>query len=370
MRLYIPYTDQREAEEVAKVLATGYLTQGPKVAEFERLVCGLIGARHGFAMSSCTTALHLSLVALGIGPGDDVLVSDFTFPATGNVIVQAGARPVLVDIRTDTYNLDVADLARKLTPQTRAIMPVHAFGLAADMAPIMEFARRHRLAVIEDAACALGATYRGQFCGTLGDLGCFSFHPRKSITTGEGGMIVTADEALADRIRLLRSHGGARTGAYFEFLDAGFNYRLSDIQAAVGVAQMEKFAWVLGRKRELAGQLTEMLRDVKGVTPPAAPADCLHTYQSYVVMLDDALDRDAVIAAMRRRDVETTLGTYAMHAQPFYGRTYGYTAGDLPGSYRVFRQSLTLPLYPQMAPGDPTLVVEALAAAIQECAAD
>lgn len=364
----MPYTDQREVEEVAKVLATGYLTQGPKVAEFEMLIRDMIGARHGFAMSSCTTALHLSLAALDIGPGDDVLVSDFTFPATGNVVAQTRARPVLVDIRTDTYNLDVADLEKKLTPQTRALMPVHAFGLAADMAPIMAFARRHNLAVIEDAACALGATYRGQFCGTIGDLGCFSFHPRKSITTGEGGMIVTDDDRLADRIRLLRSHGGARTGAYFEFLDAGFNYRLSDLQAAVGVAQMEKFTWVLARKHELADQLTQMLRGVKGVTPPAAPADCLHTYQSYVVMLDDALDRDAVIGAMRRRDVETTLGTYAMHAQPFFRQAYGYAAGDLPGSYRAFRQSLTLPLYPQMTPGDLEIVVEALVGSLSEVA--
>jgi perosamine synthetase len=368
VRLYVPYTDEREIEEVARVLATGYLTQGPKVAEFEDVIARRIGSRYAFAMSSCTTALHLALVALGIGPGDDVLVPDFTFPATANVVVQQGARPVLVDVRTDTYNLNMRDLEGRLTSQTRAIIPVHAFGLSADMDPLMDFARRHGLAVIEDAACALGAKYCGRHCGTIGQMGCFSFHPRKSITTGEGGMIVTSDEAWAERIRLLRSHGGVRQegAAYLQFEAAGFNYRMSDLQAAVGVAQMGKFEWVLERKRELAHQLTRLLRTVKGVTPPVEPENCLHTFQSYVVMLDGALDRDRVIAAMRRRDVETTLGTYALHAQPFFQRTYGYASGDLPGSYRVFRQSLTLPLYPQMEPQDPERVVEALESSIDE----
>lgn len=366
MRLYLPYTDEREVEEVARVLATGYLTQGPKVAEFEGLIARMIGSRHAFAMSSCTTALHLALVALGIGAGDDVLVPDFTFPATANVVVQQGARPVLVDVQANTYSVDTQKLETRLTPNTRAIIPVHAFGLSADMDPVMDFARRHGLAVIEDAACALGASYYGRHCGTIGHTGCFSFHPRKSITTGEGGMIVTDDESLAERIRLLRNHGGLRAGAYLEFEAAGFNYRLSDLQAAVGVAQMGKFDWVLERKRALAGQLTGLLRRVKGVTPPIEPAGYLHTYQSYVVMLDSAIDRDEVIAAMRRREVETTLGTYALHAQPFFQRTYGYAAGDLPGSYHVFRQSLTLPLYPQMNAEDPERVVEALESSIAE----
>jgi perosamine synthetase len=368
VRLYVPYTDEQEVLEVARVLETGYLTQGPKVVEFEGSIARLIGCRHAFAMSSCTTALHLALVALGIGPGDDVLVPDFTFPATANVVVQQGARPVLVDVRTDTYNLDMGDLEARLTPRTRAIIPVHAFGLAADMARLMEFARRSGLSVIEDAACALGATHRGRFCGAIGDLGCFSFHPRKSVTTGEGGMIVTDDDELAQRIRLLRSHGGVRRQgeAYFQFEAAGFNYRMSDLQAAVGVAQMRKFDWVLSRKRELARQLTLLLSSIDEVTPPVVPEGRQHTYQSYVVMLNDAVDRDRVIAAMRQRDIETTLGTYALHAQPFFHKTYGYATGDLPGSYRVFRQSLTLPLYPQMEASDLERVVEALESSLAE----
>jgi len=368
MRLCIPFTDDRELEEIAQVLSTGYLTQGPKVAEFERLIGELLGSRYNFAMSSCTTALHLALVALDIGPGDDVLVADFTFPATANVVVQQGARPILVDVDLNTYTISADDLEAHITPQTRAIIPVHAFGLAANMNAVMAIAHRHDLRVIEDAACALTARCHNQICGTIGDLGCFSFHPRKSITTGEGGMIVTNNEDLAQRIALLRSHGGVRGEFYFQFEAAGFNYRMSDIQAAVGVAQMRKLEWIMTRKRELAAQLSVMLSAVNGVTPPIEPPGYFHTYQSYVVMLDKAVERDEVIAAMRRRGIETTLGTYALHTQPFFQKTYGYAAGDLPHSFTIFRHSLTLPLYPQMTSIDVEQIVTALAESLNEVA--
>lgn len=366
MRLTVPCLDASEVEEVAKVLSTGYLTQGPKVAEFEQSIAGLVGSHYAFAMSSCTTALHLALVALGVGPGDEVLVPDFTFPATANVIVQQGARPILVDVQIDTYNMDARALDRYVTPGTRVIMPVHAFGLSADLDAIMDIAHRHNLSVVEDAACALAAYYHGHACGTIGTMGCFSFHPRKSITTGEGGMIVTDDTVLAQRISLLRSHGGIRGDAYYHFEAAGFNYRMSDLQAAVGVAQMRKLNWITTRRHELAGQLSMMLAAVEGCTPPIEPEGCLHTYQSFVVMLDEAIDRDQVITAMRCRDVETTLGTYALHTQPFFQRTYGYASGDLPNSYKLFRHSLTLPLYPQMTAADLEVVVTALAESIDE----
>ncbi|OPZ81350.1 MAG: UDP-4-amino-4-deoxy-L-arabinose--oxoglutarate aminotransferase [bacterium ADurb.Bin429] len=201
-------------------------------------------------------------------------------------------------------------------------------------------------------------------CGTRGDLGCFSFHPRKSVTTGEGGMITTNRDDLAERIRVLRSHGGVRGDYYLVFEDAGFNYRMSDLQAAVGVAQMRKLPAILARKRELARYYTELLHDMPGVTPPVEPEGCLHTFQTYVVVLDEALDRDAVITALRKRDIETTLGTYALHAQPFFQRAYGYAPGDLPVSYRLFRQTLSLPLFAQMTGEDQERVVEALAEVI------
>jgi perosamine synthetase len=365
MRLTLPYLDEDEVREVAKVLATGYLTQGPKVAEFEEKIANLISAKHAFAMSSCTTALHLALVALGIGKGDEVLVADFTFPATANVVVQQGARPILVDVHRDTYCIDVDELERRITPATRAIIPVHAFGLPASMSDVIEVANRHGVSIIEDAACALGAKLQGQACGTFGDIGCFSFHPRKSITTGEGGLIATNDDVLAERIRILRNHGGSRSKHYYRFDEAGYNYRMSDVQAALGVAQFRKFDWILNRRREFASHYSTRLSNVEGITPPIEPQGSHHTYQSYVVVVDLAYDRDQVIEEMRRRDIETTLGTYALHEQPFFQNAYGYESGDLPNSSFLFRQTLTLPLYPQMTSEDIDQVVQALGESLE-----
>jgi dTDP-4-amino-4,6-dideoxygalactose transaminase len=352
IRLAQPLVDDDELNELRSVLASGYLAQGPKVAEFERQVAGYLGTKHAFAMTSATTALHLALVVLDVGPGDEVLVPDFTFPATANVVVQQGAVPILVDVDPATFTIDLADMARKLSPRTRAIMPVHAFGLSADMGPIMEFARAHGLSVVEDAACAIGTTYHGRRVGGFGHVNCFSFHPRKVITTGEGGMITTNDDRLAERIALLRSHGGVRRDGRFTFEAAGFNYRMSDLQAAVGVAQMRKLDGLIARKRQMAARLTELLEGVEGITRPTEPAWGGHIFQSYVLLLDDGVDRDAAIASMRELGVETTLGTYALHAQPFFAREYHYELGDLPGSYRAFTQSLTLPLYPQLQDAD------------------
>jgi len=364
IRLARPLVDDDELSEIRGVLASGYLTQGPKVAEFERLIAQRVGTKHAFATTSATTALHLSLVALGIGPGDEVLVPDFTFPATANVVVQQAAIPVLVDVDLDSFTMSPVDLAAKITPRSKAVMPVHAFGVSADMDPILELAGRHGLAVIEDAACAIGTTYRGKPCGSLGTTGCFSFHPRKVITTGEGGMIAADDDALAGRIQLLRSHGGARRENRFVFEAAGFNYRMSDIQAAVGVAQVRKLDRLIAGKRELAAKLAERLKDVEGVRVPRDPPWGGHIYQSYVVLLDDRIDRDAVIRSMKDQGVETTLGTYALHAQPFFAGRFGHRPGDLPNSYRAFLQSLTLPLYPPMQEADLDRVAAALHSAL------
>jgi perosamine synthetase len=365
IRLAVPLIDDDELAEVAQVLRSGYLTQGPKVTELEELVAELVGSKYAFAMTSATTALHLSLVALGVGPGDEVIVPDFTFPATANVVVQQGAVPVLTDIDLDTFTVDAEDIARKITPRTRAVLPVHAFGLTADMDAVNAVADQHAIPVIEDAACAIGSTYRGRQAGGLGLMGCFSFHPRKAITTGEGGMITTDDDALADRVRLLRSHGGVREEGRFTFEDAGFNYRLSDILAAVGVAQFRKLDYIVKTKRALADDYRAMLADLDGVSAPVEPDWRGHVYQSYVVTLDEDVDRDAVIAAMRDAGIETTLGTYALHCQPYFQRTLGHRAGDLPRSAAAFRRSLSLPLYPGLAEDDLARVVTSLRAAIR-----
>jgi dTDP-4-amino-4,6-dideoxygalactose transaminase len=360
-----PYLDDDELNEIAQVLSSGYLTQGPKTAEFERRVAELTGAKYAFAMSSCTTALHLALVVLDIQPGDEVLVADYTFPATANVVVQLGATPVLVDINLDTFTMDPEDLRRKITFQTKAVIPVDAFGCAADFDPILAIANEHNLPVIEDAATAIGATYHGRFCGNLSTLGCFSFHPRKVITTGEGGMITTNDETLAARVKLLRSHGGVRTGAWFQYEAAGFNYRLSDILSAVGIAQMKKLSWLIQRKRELVAMYNRKLSGFPGIRLPVEPAWGGHIYQSYVILVDEGTDRNRVIDQIKACGVETTIGTYALHDQPFFQRAYGYQSGELPNSHAAFTRSVTLPLYPQMSEADMDLVVAALDASIQ-----
>lgn len=348
LRLALPYFDAKELLAVKEVLDSGYLTQGPKVAEFEQTVKKYIGTRYAFAMSSATTALHLSLVALGIGHGDEVLVPDFTFPASANVVVQTGAKPVLVDIDLNTYTMNLEDTARKITKKTRAIMPVHTFGLSADMDPILKLARKHNLYVIEDAACALGATYYGKKCGSFGDTGCFSFHPRKAITTGEGGMITTNDKKLSERIALLRSHGGVRKEGRFVFYEAGFNYRMSDIQAAIGIVQLAKFGRILKKRLQLAKIMSAALEKTDGITVPFIPKWGDHTFQAYIVLLDKKINRDQVIQNMKSKDIETTLGTYALHDQPFFQKTYGYTKGSLINSHTAYTQTLALPLYMQM----------------------
>lgn len=365
IRLTIPFTDERELQEIAAVLESGFLTQGPKTAAFERAVAERIGCRYAFATSSCTTALHLSLTALGVGPGDEVLVADFTFPATANVVVQLGATPVLVDINLETFTMDPADLERKITPRSKVILPVDAFGCAADFDPILTIAAEHNLPALEDAATALGTTYYQRYCGNIATLGCFSFHPRKVITTGEGGMIATNDPELAEKIALLRSHGGVKDGFRFRYEAAGFNYRMSETQSAIGLAQMEKLAGIIRRRRSLAASLSQRLEGIPGVRLPREPAWGGHIYQSYVVLLDEPLDRDAIVEAMRARGVETTLGSYALHDQPFFQRTYGYRAGQLPNSHAAFLRALTLPLYPQMSEAELDQVAEALQAAIR-----
>lgn len=365
MRLSAPWLDEKEAEAVARVLKTGMVSQGRVVAEFEDRIAALLGVRHAFATSSATTALHLALVALEIGPEEDVLVPDFTFPATGNVVLQAGANPVLVDVALDTFTVDPDDLRRKLTPRTRAIMPVHAFGCPAEMDPIRALAAEHNLAIVEDAACALGASYQGQACGTLGAVACFSFHGRKIITTGEGGMITTDDAALAERIQTLRNHGASNSESLRRYVLPGFNYRMSDVHAAIGLAQLDKLDRILERRLRLARKLSQRLTDLPQVKVPVEPPWGTHAFQSFVVLLDDEVDRDAVIRSMDLLDIETTIGTYALHEQPLFADRLGHSPGSLPNSHRAFMQGLTLPLYPQMSEGDVDKVVGGLTQSLQ-----
>lgn len=354
------------AAEIRSILESGTLTNGPWVERFEAAVARSVGTCHAVATTSATTALHLALSALGVAPGDEVLVSDFTFPATGNVLVQLGAVPVFVDCAPDAFTLDLGEAAARVTTRTTALVPVDPFGQPADLSGVRSLAATRGLAVVEDAACALGSAFEGRGCGSWPDVGCFSFHPRKVLTTGEGGVVTTDDEGLAMSMRELRNHGASppapgRVGS--RFTRNGFNYRLAEIPALIGVAQMARLDEVLEDRSRTAATYSSLLADIPGVTVPSpGPAETWN-HQSLVVVLDDEIDRDAVVTWLAAEAIEATLGTYAMHAQPAFAR-FGYKPGDLPRSWRAQRQSLTLPLPPGMNVDTVERVVDVLSAAI------
>lgn len=356
------------AEDLRAVFDSGQLTSGPYLAAFEALLADIVGVRNAVATTSATAALHLALHAVGVGPGDEVLVSDLTFPATGNVVAQLGAVPVLVDSGPGSFALDPDAAAARVTSRTTAIVPVDPFGQPADAEAVLALAARHDLAVIEDAACGLGGRSGGRNCGQWPTAGCFSFHPRKVVTTGEGGAVTTDDDDLADRLRRLRSHGAAPAPSGLQFVEHGFNYRLSEPAAVIGLAQLRRLEEILADRAATARAYDDRLEAVAGVEVRRAGAGDRWSHQSYVVLLADDLDRDAVVTRLAARGIETTLGTYALHAQPAFNR-YGYQPGDLPHAWRAQRQSLTLPLVPRMPEEDIDRVVEALTAVVAEAPA-
>lgn len=358
IRLTIPDIGEEEIQAVVKVLRSGYLVQGQNVEAFESRVAEYVGVKYAVAVSSGTAALHLSLLALGIGPGDEVIVPDFTFPATANVVELVGARAVLVDIDLASYNIDTQQIQPAITQRTRAIIPVHLFGLPADMAAVYKIAREHNLFVIEDAACALGARIDGGMCGSFGDLSCFSFHPRKAITTGEGGMVVANDQDLAERVRQFRNHGMARADGRVRFEFAGLNYRLTDFQGALGLSQMSRIESIIQKRAELARLYRQQLSGVDELALPVEIPGTRHVWQSYVVLLKEGLDRDGVIQDLRQAEIETTIGTYALSAQPFFASR----GKPKEKSNLAYRQSLCLPLHPRMPESD----VEQVSACLKE----
>jgi dTDP-4-amino-4,6-dideoxygalactose transaminase len=376
-----PVFDETDLAAVQEPLKSGWVVQGKHVREFERLFCELTGSRHGLATTSCTTALHIALAALGVGPGDEVLVPAFTWISTANAVEYVGARPVFVDVDLETFNLDVRQLRERVTPRTRAILPVHLFGLCADMAPIMAIAREHGLLVVEDAACAFDSWYRGQHAGTFGDMGCFSFHPRKAITTGEGGMITTQDDQIASLCRSLRDHGATRsdfhrhqqTNSFLlaEYPHLGFNFRMTDIQGALGVTQMRKAARIMAARRAVAERYDRLLADLPWLRLPYGHPDYVHGYQSYVClfrpeepslaqvdMLSDR--RNELMAALEARGISTRQGTHSAAHTAFYTAKYGIRPADFPNAYLAERLSLTLPLYADMTAAESEQVVDAL----------
>lgn len=361
MKLMIPITkpffDENEERAAAEAIRSGWVVQGPRTLEFERMVAERAGAKFALATSNCTTALHLALIALGIGPGDEVLVPSYSFIATANSVLHAGATPVFVDIDARTYNLDPRRIAEKITPRTRAIMPVHQIGLAADLDAIHDVARQHDLAVLEDAATIIGGTYKSKPIGAHSRAVCFSFHPRKAITTGEGGMVTTNDENIAHQVEMLRSHGAnvsdfARHTAgkvvIEEYPVLGYNYRLTDIQGAVGVEQMKKLDWILQRRLEIGQRYNQAFADLDFVVTPDEPPYAKHTYQSYCVRIahNAPKTRDEIMAAMQDAGIATRRGVMAAHLEPFYVNKFGRVS--LPVTEQATRSTLLLPIYAQM----------------------
>ncbi len=360
-----PYTDEREVEAIAEVIRSGWITQGSKVREFEERVAGYVGAKYAVAVNSCTSALHLTLLLQGVGPGDEVICPSFTCVATPNAIRHVGARPVFAEIDPLTFNLDPEMIA--VSTKTKAIMAVHQVGLVADMDPIQEVARQHSLLVVEDAACALGAIYKNKRVGSLGSPSCFSFHPRKVITTGEGGMIATDDEELAERARVFRAHGASISDLvrheacgtiYASYPEIGYNYRMTDMQAAMGIEQMKKLPLLLERRRMVANFYDAALAEVDEVEVPHIPDYGIHSYQSYLIRLWPDVDRDKLLRSMSERGVSCRHGIAPSHLEPCYRELYGHPT--FPVTEEVSRTTMFLPMYPGMTGDEARYVVDNL----------
>jgi dTDP-4-amino-4,6-dideoxygalactose transaminase len=363
IRLARPDITEADIAAVAEVLRSGQLVQGAQVAAFERAVARYTEGGDVVAVSNGTAALHLALLALGVVPGDRIGVATFSWPATANVIVLCGARPVFIDIEPVTLGMDPDALERVLQrgPGLRALLPVHAFGNMANMRVIMTLADAHGLPVIEDAACALGAVLDGRPAGSWGRMGCFSFHPRKAATTGEGGAIRTTDRELVRIARSLRNHGQDPDAATPDFITAGFNMRLTEFQAALGQSQLARYGSLLLTRRDQARRYDELLARLPLERPTALQTGS-HVYQSYVVLLDGraAERRDAIIGSLREQGIETNIGTHHMPLLTHFRRVYGHARGEFPVTDRVAASALALPLHPSLTPEDQQAVASAL----------
>lgn len=371
-----PFLRGDEGEAVAQVIASGWVSQGPRVREFEAAFAARVGAAEAVATSNCTTALQLALHVSGVGPGDEVIVPSLSFIATANAVWHCGATPVFADVDRLTYNIDPAAAELAITSRTKAIMPVHQLGLPADMDPLMEVAGRHGLTLVEDAACAIGASYRSRTIGSLGPLACFSLHPRKVITTGEGGMIAVQDPEVAARLRRLRQHAmdvsdlarhAARDIVIETYPERGWNARMTDMQAALGLCQLEALDDILSERRRLAERYTAALERIPYVEPPYEPPYADRTWQSYALRLSPAspVGRTELMRLMLHRGIATRRGVMAIHQEAAYA---GVTC-DLPNTEIVTRDSLMLPLFAGLSDEQQDYVIESVATHVATLAA-
>jgi len=377
---FLPFTrpsiGPREKQLVMETLDSGWITTGPRTEELARRIAALVGARHALAVDSATGALHLALAALGVGPGDEVVTSAYTFVACVNVIEHVGARPVLADVEPDTLCVDPAALERALTPRTKAVMPVDYGGQPCEYDAILELARGRGVAVVEDAAHALGASWRGRPVGSLSDITAFSFYATKNLTTGEGGAAITDDDELAARMSLLSLHGMNRdawkrytdTGSwYYEVTAPGFKYNLSDVLAAIGLAQLERFDEMQRLRHERAAQYDALLAGVPEARRPAVRPGAVHAWHLYPIALELerlTCDRARFIQELRAENIGTSVHFIPIHFHPHFRGTLGLREGDFPVAEDAYRRAITLPLFPDMTPRD----VEDVVAAVRKVA--
>ena len=368
-----PWIDDTEIEAVSQVLASKWISTGNRVREFERAFAEYLGVKHAIAVSSCTAALHLSLVVAGISSGDEVITTPYTFTATAEAIRYVGAKPVFVDIHSDTLNIDTTKIERAITPQTKAILPVHIAGIACDMDAIQDICRNHNLVLIDDAAHAIPTEYKGQSIGAIGDLSAFSFYANKNLTTGEGGMITTNNDAFAKPLRTMRLHGidkdawarqSQRDIWRYDITTEGYKYNMTDIQAAMGLCQLMKLNKQHERRRNFAQIYQTELAKFPQISTPIAPANPReHSWHLYIIQLPPG-KRDGFIGALREANIECSVHYIPLHLFEFYQEQYGYRVGDFPCAEAAYERVVSLPLHPGLTEGDIHTVVAAIGKAL------
>ena len=367
-----PFLDELEAKAAHDTILTGWITQGPRVQEFEEKFAAYTGSRYAVAVSNCTTGLHLAMVVAGVGAGDEVICPSMSYIATANCIVYCGARPVFAEIDPHTYNLDIDDVKKRITPKTKAILLVHQIGMPADIDAFASLARERNLLLIEDAACAAGSAYKGKKIGSHSDLVCFSFHPRKVISTGDGGMVTTSRQDFADRMKLLRQHGmsitdrarhGSSKVVFEDHLEVAYNYRLTDIQAAVGIQQLAKLDVIVNERRKIAQRYAELLKDIDCIRLPQEPEGCYSNWQSYSIYLlpNAPIERNDLMQRMLDAGVASRRGIMTSHRETAYTKRDGITS--LPITEDACDRSIIIPLFVPMSNDD----VNTVASTFRKC---
>jgi len=366
-----PYLNEQDAQAAFDTIMSGWITQGPRVQEFEEKFAAYTGAKHAVAVSNCTTGLHLAMIVAGIQPGDEVICPSMSYIATANSIMYMGAIPVFAEVHPETYNLDVADAERRITPRTKAILLVHQIGMPADIGAFAALCKKHHLLLIEDAACAAGSSYQGKKIGSHSDLVCFSFHPRKVISTGDGGMVTTNNDAFAERMKLLRQHGmsvnaGARHGAtkiiFEDHLEVAYNYRMTDIQAAVGIQQLAKLDWIVDERRKIAERYLKELSDIECIRLPREEEGYVTNWQSFSIYVKESapISRNDLMQALLDRGIASRRGVMTSHRETAYKEQC--KGLSLPRTEDACDRSIIIPLYVPMSADDVSTVISALRA--------